>query len=316
MVASHAYAMTFDDQYTDLRSLAQSMEANFHPAVALTLLLLAHSSLAELDKNRSMLKLYLRFLSDSTRDRDHFRESGMSKAIFASAIIVALIGLLLLLNNMFPTALGDDQTRATVFATAGWLVLLVGSIALRFRSQPGSALRAMAGCLLVVLVLIWGYAYRFEAQDIGNRMLSVLLPPQGVVSAPNQQTASNASGAVSEIRFALNQYGHYQVDARVNGTYITFLVDTGASDVVLSPDDAHRIGLDGQLNFSDHVETANGTAYVAPITLNELTIGPIVMHRLPAKVNQAPMQYSLLGMRFLNQLSNWRVQGQTLILDQ
>jgi aspartyl protease family protein len=96
---------------------------------------------------------------------------------------------------------------------------------------------------------------------------------------------------------------------------VSFLVDTGASDIVLTPEDAQRIGFAAnQLRFSDRVETANGIAYVAPITLDTLVIGPIRLDRLPAKVNNAPMQYSLLGMRFLNQLHGWRVERQVLIL--
>jgi aspartyl protease family protein len=241
----------------------------------------------------------------------------MGRAIIAGVAVAAIIALVLLLNSAFPNILADDQSRLQVFASLGWLVLLIGGVAVRFRSQPGSAIRALAAWALVALVLIWIYAYRFEATEIGNRMLGVLLPSHGIVTEPSQQAANSSFDSGGEVRFALNQYGHYQVAARVNGTYITFLVDTGASDVVLSPDDARRVGLaGGQLNFSDRVETANGVAYVASVTLNNLTVGPIVINGMPAKINQSPMQYSLLGMRFLNRLHGWRVEGQTLILQQ
>ena len=250
----------------------------------------------------------------------------MARMLIAGVAAVAIIALVLLLNSAFPNVLADDRSRLQVFATLGWLVLLIGGVALRFRSQPGSTLRALAAWALIGLVLVWIYAYRFEATEIGNRMLGVILPSHGIVTASSLQIPGQIPGQVSastgddsgggEIRFALNQYGHYQIDARVNGTYITFLVDTGASDVVLSPADARRIGLAGQLNFTDRVDTANGTTYVAPVMLANLTIGPIVVNGMPAKVNQSPMQYSLLGMRFLNRLHSWRVEGQTLILQQ
>lgn len=241
----------------------------------------------------------------------------MGRAIIAGVAVAAIIALVLLLNSAFPNVLADGQSRVQVFATLGWLALLIGGVAVRFRSQPGSAIRALAAWALVALVLIWIYAYRFEATEIGNRMLGVLLPSHGIVTEPTQQAANSSFDSGGEVRFALNQYGHYQVAARVNGTYITFLVDTGASDVVLSPDDARRVGLaGGQLNFSDRVETANGVAYVASVVLNNLTVGPIVINGMPAKINQSPMQYSLLGMRFLNRLRGWRVEGQTLILQQ
>lgn len=247
----------------------------------------------------------------------------MARVLIAGVAIVAIVALVLLLNSAFPNVLADDQNRLQVFATIGWLVLLIGGVAVRFRSQPGSALRALAAWALVGLVLVWIYAYRFEATEIGNRMLGVILPSHGIVTTPSDQVAgqqvASSSGDYSsggEIRFALNQNGHYQIDARVNGTYITFLVDTGASDVVLSPDDAQRIGLAGQLNFSGRAQTANGITHVAPVMLNNLTIGPISVNGMPAMVDQTPMQYSLLGMRFLNRLRGWRVEGQTLILQQ
>lgn len=241
-------------------------------------------------------------------------ETTMRSTLFTVLLIAALVALLFLLNNAFPNALSNEQNRIQVVLTLGWVVLLAAGVVLRFRSHPGTALRSLTAWLLAALVLIWVYAYRFEAQDIGQRMLAVIIPSRGMTVQPDQ-TSGQTSLSSSEVRFALNQDGHYQVDARVNGTYVTFMVDTGASDVVLTPEDADRIGfLTGQLNFTDRVETANGIAYVAPVILNNLVIGPISLSRLPAKVNNAPMQYSLLGMRFLNQLHGWRVEGQTLIL--
>ncbi|HWT99421.1 MAG TPA: TIGR02281 family clan AA aspartic protease [Terriglobales bacterium] len=245
----------------------------------------------------------------------------MRVIVIAAVLLALLAALLLTLNNFFPSIMAQPENRMRVYATTGWLLLLVGSAATRFRSQPGTALRALSAWLLIGLALVWVYAYRFEAQQIGNRILGELVPSHGIeTSVADNGTADSGtesmSGGISEIRFALNQEGHYQIDARVNGTYITFLVDTGASDVVLSPDDAERIGLaESQLHFTERASTANGVVYVAPVTLNNLTIGSIVMNRLAAKVNQAPMPYSLLGMSFLNQLRGWRVEQRTLILE-
>jgi aspartyl protease family protein len=233
------------------------------------------------------------------------------RAILITVILVGFLALLLALHAAFPNALSSDQSRLQLMSSVGWLVLVVSGVVLRFRGQPGHALRAFAAWLLAALLLIAAYAYRFEAQEIGQRMLAVILPSHGMTAT----TESAADGNAGEVRFALNAEGHYQIDAKVNGTAVTFLVDTGASDVVLTPEDAQRIGFSGdQLKFTDRVETANGIAYVAPITLDALVIGPITLDRLPAKVNNAPMQYSLLGMRFLNQLHGWRVERQVLIL--
>jgi len=242
----------------------------------------------------------------------------MRASIIGVIIVAALAALIWSLNNAFPSALTESQNQIRLVASLGWLVLLLGSAVLRFRASPGSALRALGAWLLIGLVLVWVYAYRFEAQEIGNRMLGVLIPSRGIITTASQQPgASGATASGSEVRFALNQYGHYQINARINGVVVTCIVDTGASDVVLSPDDAHRVGFStSSLDFSERAETANGIALVAPVTLGSLTVGPITVRGLPAKVTQTPMTYSLLGMRFLNQLRGWRVEGQTLILEE
>jgi aspartyl protease family protein len=223
--------------------------------------------------------------------------------------------MLLFLNNVFPGALQRDDNRLQLYGSLGWLVLLGSSVVLRLRSRPGSSLRALAAWVLIFLVLIWVYAYRFEMIAIGQRMFAALVPGQGysVVTKTEDGTQSGPR----EMRFGINRDGHYEVNARVNGRYITFLVDTGATDVVLSPFDAQRIGLDPKaLRFTQRAETANGTVRAAPVTLDEIALGPIVINHLPASVNEASMSQSLLGMRFLSQLRSWRVEGQTLILQQ
>lgn len=109
--------------------------------------------------------------------------------------------------------------------------------------------------------------------------------------------------------------GHFLVDAEVNGTTITFLVDTGASSVVLSPQDARRVGLGPErLRFTERFGTANGTVRAAPVELREIRIGQLAQRYVPASVNEAPMGISLLGMTFLSRLESWSVEGGRLAL--
>ena len=99
-----------------------------------------------------------------------------------------------------------------------------------------------------------------------------------------------------------------RVDAR-------FLVDTGASGIVLSPADAMRIGFDPvELSFTGYAETANGTVRTAAVRLGSIEIGPIRIDDLPATVNQAAMRGSLLGMSFLERLRSYEVRDGALIL--
>ena len=109
--------------------------------------------------------------------------------------------------------------------------------------------------------------------------------------------------------------GHFLVDAEVNGTKVTFLVDTGASSVVLSPADARRAGLAPErLRFTERFNTANGTVRAAPVELREIRIGQLAQRYVPASVNEAPMGISLLGMTFLGRLESWSVEGGRLAL--
>lgn len=109
--------------------------------------------------------------------------------------------------------------------------------------------------------------------------------------------------------------GHFYVDAFVGSTRIHFLVDTGASAVALSRDDAWRLGLappDEQ--FTEVVETANGRVRVAPVTLQSLRIGDYWIDDVRAVVIDNGMSFSLLGMSYLRRLSNVEMTDRRLTL--
>jgi len=123
------------------------------------------------------------------------------------------------------------------------------------------------------------------------------------------------SAAASELLIRANGAGHFLIDADVGRAKIRFLVDTGATMVVLSPEDARRAGLsEDRLNFSREVSTANGNVRVAPVTLRKFKVGQIVLRDVEAVVNSAPMRVSLLGMSFLRRLDGWQVKGDKLYL--
>jgi aspartyl protease family protein len=136
--------------------------------------------------------------------------------------------------------------------------------------------------------------------------------------AVNDQNAAGGdidSASASELLIRANGAGHFLIDADVERAKIPFLVDTGATMVVLSPEDARRAGLsEDRLNFSREVSTANGNVRVAPVTLRKFKVGQIVLRDVEAVVNSAPMRVSLLGMSFLRRLDGWQVKGDKLYL--
>lgn len=109
--------------------------------------------------------------------------------------------------------------------------------------------------------------------------------------------------------------GHFYVDAEVNGQRVRFAVDTGASEIILSPFDAERLGFDlRELEFSRPFRTANGEVRAAPVRLASVSVGPIELTGMRAYVNGADLSHSLLGMSFLDQLSGYEVKGNQLLL--
>jgi aspartyl protease family protein len=109
--------------------------------------------------------------------------------------------------------------------------------------------------------------------------------------------------------------GHYWLEAEVNGGTVRFLVDTGASHVVLTPEDAQAAGIyPAHSDFTAVYQTANGPAAAAPVILDRVEVGGIEVRGVPAAVNGAPMRQSLLGMSFLQRLSSFEVAGDRLIL--
>jgi aspartyl protease family protein len=110
-------------------------------------------------------------------------------------------------------------------------------------------------------------------------------------------------------------HGHFVVEAMVEGVPILFLVDTGASDIVLTPEDARALGLEPRtLDFSARFRTANGMVRAAPVSLREVRLGQFSLYDLDAFVNEAPIGISLLGMRFLDRLAGYEVADGSLIL--
>lgn len=110
--------------------------------------------------------------------------------------------------------------------------------------------------------------------------------------------------------------GTFLVPGRVNERETRFLFDTGASAVVLTSASAELAGIKlEQLNFRVPVQTANGRAFAAPITLDSLAVGPIVVRRVRAMVvKPGLLSENLLGMTFLDKLASYEVRGNRLVL--
>lgn len=109
--------------------------------------------------------------------------------------------------------------------------------------------------------------------------------------------------------------GHYYLTLRINDTPVRFVVDTGASDIVLSHSDAERVGLDlADLAYVGRARTANGEVRTAPVRLDTIEAGSIADRNVPAWVNSGDMDDSLLGMSYLQRWDSIEIRGGELVL--
>jgi aspartyl protease family protein len=133
------------------------------------------------------------------------------------------------------------------------------------------------------------------------------------VSTAYQADQSYASH--DELVLSAGGNGHFTLEAEVDGTPIDFMVDTGATTVVLSPQDASQVGLNpATLDYNAIFETGNGQTRVALVTIEELTIGSLDLYDVEAAVITKPMSMSLLGMSALERLDGYQVDGDQMIL--
>ena len=110
--------------------------------------------------------------------------------------------------------------------------------------------------------------------------------------------------------------GHYDLTLGVNGEPVRFVVDTGATDVVLSRADAERVGVDlDALIYTGEAWTANGPVRVATVALDEVRLGEIVDRDLSAAVTDGDLDASLLGMRYLERFERVTIEGGRLVLE-
>lgn len=165
---------------------------------------------------------------------------------------------------------------------------------------------------LSAVVLVGGVALVMLIDRDGARPTGAAVPAPKVVG---EASPAPAATPVSELVLTAGSHGHFMVEAAVNGTPVTFLVDTGASAIYLTPDDAARLGwTPQQLTYSERYATASGVVYAAPVTLRSLRIGQLELYDLPASVGEQPSSVSLLGMSFLKRLESYEVRGGRLIL--
>jgi aspartyl protease family protein len=173
----------------------------------------------------------------------------------------------------------------------------------------------------VIAVIAVAAISHFDILKTGAEQMLGLPTPKDVAearrSAPTPPAARPANrDSVVEIEAERN--GHFNTEADINGRSIPVMIDTGATMVVLSYEDAERAGLLlTDKDFTRSVSTANGVARVAPVTLDRVSIGNITVRDVPAAVAESGrLRTSLLGMTFLSRLSRFDMRSGRLVLQE
>jgi aspartyl protease family protein len=144
-------------------------------------------------------------------------------------------------------------------------------------------------------------------------------PVSAVQVAPVAPAASAVAVPSSARRLVIraSEGGHFAVDGSVDGRLVTFLVDTGASQIALRASDAERLGfILRPRDYTTRVATANGVGRAALVKLGTVQVGNIVLRDVPALVTaDEALAVNLLGMSFLSRV-RWSHEDGNLIIEQ
>ena len=170
--------------------------------------------------------------------------------------------------------------------------------------------------LLALLVLVGGAIIARQAERMTP---SPARAPARVAAAadPNGTPSPAAPTNSRSVAIRGGAGGHFQVEARVDGRRLDFVVDTGATHIALRESDAARLGIHPvPRDYSVKVSTANGLSLAAPVELRMVEVGNIIVRDLRALVHpDEALGVNLLGMSFLSRV-RWTHERGQLILEQ
>ena len=226
-------------------------------------------------------------------------------------IVLVILGIglaLLVFNNNTGSTFGmrnDDFARVVYLVP---IALMMSAAVWASRHTVSQSIRNLLIWFVIIMALATAYIYRRDAEQVGNRLFAGLMPGHAVV-------VTTSEGG-QEVILHKRSNGHFEAKVMINGQPIDMLIDTGASTIALSQEDAERVGIIPEnLTYSQTVLTANARARAAPVELGSVAIGPIKRRDVQASVAEAGrLDQSLLGMSFLETLGSMQMQTDELRL--
>ncbi len=175
-----------------------------------------------------------------------------------------------------------------------------------------------AALWLSVAAFGFGVVYYFdEMRSFATKtMATVVSNAKIVLNESAAEPRSSTTGFERSVMLTADRNGHFFARAYINGRPISVMVDTGATRIAITYEDAERLGL--RPHSSDYTlttRTANGTGRVAPVALDSVTIGDVEVTNLNGLVAEpGKLHVTLLGMEFIRRLERFELRGRELLL--
>jgi aspartyl protease family protein len=150
------------------------------------------------------------------------------------------------------------------------------------------------------------------------RMADTMTPAKSTVAVARTSDAAAPALSGRTVSLDKDRNGHFQTEARVDGSYLNFMVDTGATVIALKERDAARVGIHpAPVDFTANVSTANGPAKAARAHLASIEIGGVRVRDVDALIMPDGMlDQNLLGMAFLSRLKRFEYADGKLVMEQ
>jgi len=156
------------------------------------------------------------------------------------------------------------------------------------------------------------------ADHMKGQTPSVAAPAQPIDAALPAATATRTSSGGYSAVVSRDSFGRFRTEGRIDGRELQFTVDTGASIVALTADDAAQLGIHpAATEYTLLISTANGTVRAAPTTLDMVEVGDIAVHDVAAVVMpDGALSDNLLGLSFLSRLRHFEYSEGRMVLEQ
>ena len=197
----------------------------------------------------------------------------------------------------------SGEQRSLFIELAGWLLVCLAAVALV--ANFSSIRSALSGAMIAQL----------EKSSPPVKSAAVSAGTNTRLAKPSEPTVKSNG---STVELEANSSGHFEAPVEINGRRIEALVDTGATLVMLSYEDARNAGIHlSPQDFTLSTQTANGIAKAAPVMLDRVEIGSIMIRRVRGAVAEpGKLSTNLLGMSFLKRLQRSEIRSGRLVLQE